>query len=193
MCTAGTRCPTFHGCRAYLYCFHCPGDLTTHTEAVNSDKLNHEKSERVQELLQLVTDIHQRLALFDEVAQVFMEAGNREAAGLLGANLAEAMDRGKVPGLPDYLAIQEIFFRRSIEIFPESPFAARSLGYRLEQSGEELRAMQLYRELLAWSPERLDLKLLLASACSPFLESSGQGDLRHDPHLSIWFSVLSVT
>ncbi|CAM9501453.1 unnamed protein product [Ectocarpus sp. 6 AP-2014] len=101
----------------------------------------------------------------------------REAAGLLSANLGEAMDRtGKHTTDP---FVQEAFFRHIDRIFPEHPVALRSLGYKFEESGQELRAMELYREGLARNPERLDLRLLLASSCSPFLDDAPhQGDMR---------------
>lgn len=101
----------------------------------------------------------------------------REAAGLLSANLGEAMDRtGKHTTDP---SVQEAFFRHSVRTFPENPVAFRSLGYKFEQSGQELRAMELYREGFARNPERLDLRLLLASSCSPFLDDTPhQGDMR---------------
>ncbi|CAM9178949.1 unnamed protein product [Ectocarpus sp. 13 AM-2016] len=39
--------------------------------------------------------------------------------------------------------------------------------------------MELYREGLAQNPERLDLRLLLASSCSPFLDDTPhEGDMR---------------
>lgn len=144
-------------------------------EAVNADASNRVNAKRLQNLLQLVTDYHQRLKLFEDAARGLLNAGNREAAGLLGANLAESMDRD---GLGVDLVVQEAFFNHSIHIFPECSFAARSLGYRLEQRGEEQRAITLYRDRWLENPGRLDLRLLLASACSPFLEDAYQGDLR---------------
>lgn len=120
--------------------------------------------------------------LFEDVSQALIEAGNRtamrEAAGLLGANLADAMDTYDRRAAADP-AVQEAFFRHSIRTFPENPVAARSLGYKLEQKGHELKAMEIYREGLARSsPERLDLRLLLASCCSPFLDDGGKSDMR---------------
>lgn len=128
-----------------------------------------------------MTDDTQRLALYEDVEAALLQEGNnrtmREAAGLLATNLAEAMDRQD--GRTSDPAVQETFFRHSIRTFPESPVAARSLGYKLEQGGRELEAMKLYREQLARSStERLDLRLLLASCCSPFLEDGRQGDMR---------------
>lgn len=155
---------------------------TVRHTAVRSDRLNHGHSQKLLDLLQLVTDDYQRLALFENVEGALLHEGGenapmREAAGLLSANLGEAMDRtGKHTTDP---FVQEAFFRHSIRIFPESPVALRSLGYKFEQSGQELRAMELYREGLARSPERLDLRLLLASSCSPFLDDTPhQGDMR---------------
>ncbi|CAM9364793.1 unnamed protein product [Ectocarpus sp. 4 AP-2014] len=101
----------------------------------------------------------------------------RETAGLLSANLGEAMDRtGKHT---TDLFVQEAFFRHSVRIFPENPVALRYPGHKFEQSGQELRAMELYPEGLAQNPERLDLRLLLASSCSPFLDDTPhQGEMR---------------
>lgn len=136
----------------------------------------------LQRLLELVTDDRQRLALFEDVeGALLLGEGHsmrmREAAGLLAANLAQAMDEPSRHTAD--LAVQEAFFRHSIRIFPESAVAARSLGFKLEQRGLELQAIELYREALSRTgPERLDLRLLLASACSPFLEDDGAGDLR---------------
>jgi len=136
----------------------------------------------LQRLLELVTDDGQRLALFEDVERALLlgEGHNmrmREAAGLLAANLAQAMDKPSRHTAD--IAVQEAFFRRSIRIFPESAVATRSLGFKLEQIGQELQAIELYREALGrTSPERLDLRLLLASACSPFLDDDASGDLR---------------
>lgn len=125
--------------------------------------------------VQLVTDDHQRFKLFEDAARELIQTGNREAAGLLGTNLAQSMNSN---GRPGNSAVQEAFLRHSIHAFPENPFPARALGYRFEQSGKELKAINLYREGLARSPERLDLRLLLASSCSPFLSDADQGDMR---------------
>lgn len=137
---------------------------------------------KLQRLLELVTDDRQRLALFEDVEGALLLGGGhsmrmREAVGLLAANLAQAMDK---PGRHAAdRAVQETFFRHSIRIFPESAVAARSLGFKLEQKGQELQAIELYREALSrTSPERLDLRLLIASACSPFLDDDGAGDVR---------------
>lgn len=132
-------------------------------------------------LLTLVTDDRQRLALYEDVEEALLEGGSnittREAAGLLAVNLAEFMDRQD--GRASDPAVQETFFRHSIRTFPESPVAARSLAYKLEQAGRELEAMKIYREGLARSStERLDLRLLLASCCSPFLDDDLQGNIR---------------
>lgn len=128
-------------------------------------------------MLQVVTDDQQRLNLFKDVARGLIKAGSREAAGLLGINLAEAMDSDGRSGDP---VVQETLLRYSIRVFPADPFAVRSLGYRIEQRGEELRAMELYREILEANPDRLDLRLLLAASCSPFLDDAEQGDERCD-------------
>lgn len=128
-----------------------------------------------------MTDDRQRLALYEDVQAALLEGGSnttmREAAGLLAVNLAEVMD--KKDRRASDPAVQETFFRHSIRVFPESPVAARSLGYKLEQKGRELDAMELYREELARSStERLDLRLLLASCCSPFLDYGRRGNMR---------------
>lgn len=87
-------------------------------------------------------------------------------ADILSANFAEAMDkRGRRAADP---AVQEAFLRHSIRTFPESPVAAGSLEYKLEQSGQEQRAMELCREGLVRDPHQLALRLLLASSRSPF-------------------------
>lgn len=148
--------------------------------AVKSDALNHDHSKRLLGLLQLVTDNHQRLMLFEEVERALLDPGShklmREAAGILGGNLAEAMDkRGRHEADP---AVQEAFLRHSIRIFPESSVASRSLGYKLEQSGQEEQAMDLYRNGLVRDPERPDLRLLLAASCSPFLNDTSEGKTR---------------
>lgn len=146
--------------------------------AIKADKTNHGYNQKLLELLKVVTNDHQRLMLFEETAAPsLLQAGLRETAGLLAANLAESMNRnGHTAEGP---AVQETLLRHSIRIFPECPFALRSLGYRLEQGGKELRALELYREGLARSPERLDLRLLVASSCSPFLSTAHQGDFRY--------------
>lgn len=110
------------------------------------------------------------------VAPSLLQAGLRETAGLLAVNLAESISRYERTAKGT--AVQETLLRHSIHIFPESPFALRSLGYRLEQGGEELRAIELYREGLARSPGRLDLRLLVASSCSPYFSTADQGDSR---------------
>lgn len=148
---------------------------------IKSDALNHSHSKKLLHLLALVTDDRQRLALYEDVEEALLEGGSkkamREAAGLLAVNLAERMDRlGRRDSDP---AVQETFLRHSIRTFPESPVASRSLGYKLEQTGRELEAMDIYREGLARSnTERLDLRLLLASCCPPFLDDGLQGDIR---------------
>lgn len=134
--------------------------------------------------------------LFEETAAPsLLQAGLRETAGLLAANLAESMNRN------GHSAVQETLLRHSIRIFPECPFPLRSLGYRLEQGGEELQAIELYREGLARTPERLDLRLLVASSCSPFLSTAHQGDFRYrmrrrtsnNKHPQTMYSSMSLT
>lgn len=143
--------------------------------------MNRGHTNKLLDLLRLVIDDRQRLALFEDVEKALIETEDniamREAAGLLGANLAGAMDKYDRRAADP--AVQEAFFRHSIRTFPESPIAARSLGYKLEQRGQELHAMEIYREGLARSPERLDLRLLLASCCSPFLDDGEQSDMRY--------------
>lgn len=146
-------------------------------EAVNADPSNRSKNKNLLNILQVVTDDQQRLNLFKDVARGLVKAGSQEAAGLLGINLAEAMDSDGRSGDP---VVQEAFLRYSIRVFPANPFAVRSLGYRLEQRGEELGAMELYREILETNPDRLDLRLLLAASCSPFLDNAEQGEERCD-------------
>lgn len=128
-----------------------------------------------------MTDDRQHLALYEDVEAALLEGRSnrtiRKATGLLAVNLAESMD--KEDGRASDPAMQETLFRHSIRTFPESPVAARSLGYKLEQGGRGLEAMSLYREELARSStERLDLRLLLASCCSPFLDDGHQGNMR---------------
>eukprot|EP00903_Cladosiphon_okamuranus_P020162 g18511.t1 len=157
------------------------GALNDCVAGIKSDALNHNHSEKLLGLLNLVSYDTQRLALYEDVEAALLEGGSnatmREAAGLLAVNLAEFMD--KKDRRTSDPAVQETFFRHSIRTFPESPVAARSLGYKLEQSGRELEAMELYREQLARSStERLDLRLLLASCCAPFLDDVRQGNIR---------------
>lgn len=154
----------------------CPPRLYP-AEAVNADPSNRSNNENLLNILQVVTDDQQRLHLFKDVARGLVKAGSQEAAGLLGINLAEAMDSDGRSGDP---VVQEALLRYSIRVFPADSFAVRSLGYRLEQRGEELRAMELYREILEANPDRLDLRLLLAASCSPFLDDAEQGDVRCD-------------
>lgn len=151
--------------------------------AVNADTSNYEYSKKLLDLLQVVIDDDRRLTLFQSAARGLLDAGNREQASILAFNLAESMDdreKNIDQRSADFKAVQYKFFRQSIRIFPDNPIAARSLGYRLEQTGEEEEAMQLYRESLARSAPawRLDLLLLLASTCSPFLAVAEQGDER---------------
>lgn len=145
--------------------------------AVNEDPLNTDYSEKLLNLLQRVVDNRQLLNQFEVAAQALLDAGNREAVGLLGINLAESMERTRDDVDPD---VQEMLLRHSIHVLPEHPTGVVSLGYRLEQRGEELRAMELYREGLAQDPGRLDLQLLLASSCSPFLGDADQGEMRYE-------------
>ncbi|CAM9425748.1 unnamed protein product [Choristocarpus tenellus] len=76
-------------------------------------------------------------------------------------------------------SVQDEFFRRSMQLYPDNTFAVRSYGYRLEQSGRETEALQHYVSSLNRTPGRLDLKLLIASVCSPHLDSSKQGTERY--------------
>lgn len=145
------------------------------SEGVVADVSNHDKNQQLQQLLQLVVKDEERLSLYEDVARRLLEAGYREQAGILGFNLAESMDKN-VRGAN--ASVQRGFLRRSIDAFPENPIAIRSLGYRLEQSGEEIEAMELYNDALRRNPQRLDLRLLLASSCSPFQESITQGTER---------------
>lgn len=114
-----------------------------------------------------------------EVSRDLVGAGLHEQAGVLGFNLAESMDAGGRVGNAD---IQREFLRHSVEVFPENFLAIRSLGYRLEQAGEETRAMELYRDSLENESGRLDLRLLIASTCSPFMEHANQEDERCMPY-----------
>jgi len=128
-----------------------------------------------------VTDDGQRLALYEDVEAAILDgrsnATMREAAGLLAVNLAQLMDITDMRVADP--AVQEAFYQHGVRNFPESPIAARSLGHKLEQTGRELEAMELYRQELARSStERLDLRLLLASCCSPLLDDSHQGNMR---------------
>lgn len=124
-----------------------------------------------------MVDSRQLLIQFENAARGLLEAGNREAVGLLGINLAESMERTRTDVDP---AVQEMLLRHSIHVFPEHPVTLVILGYRLEQKGEELQAMELYREGIARDPDRLDLQLLLASSCSPFLGDADQGEMRFE-------------
>lgn len=145
--------------------------------AVNLDPSNIVYSEKLLKLLQRVVDSRELLIQFEDAARALLEAGNREAVGLLGINLAESMERTRTDVDP---AVQEMLLRHSIHAFPEHPIAVVSLGYRLEQRGEELQAMELYSEGIARDPDRLDLQLLLASSCSPFLGDADQGEMRYE-------------
>lgn len=143
--------------------------------AVNLDPSNPDYSDKLLKLLQRVIDSRQLLILFEDAARGLLEAGNRKDVGLLGLNLAESMERTRIDAAP---AVQEMLLRHSIHALPEHPLAVVTLGYRLEQRGEELQAMELYREGIARDPGRLDLQLLLASSCSPFLDDADQGEMR---------------
>lgn len=145
--------------------------------AVNADPSNIDYSDKLLKLLQRVVDSRQLLVQFEDAARALLEAGNREAVSILGINLAESMERTRTD--VDHYA-QEMLLRHSIHAFPEHPIAVVSLGYRLEQRGEELQAMELYREGIARDPGRLDLQLLLASSCSPFLADADQGEMRYE-------------
>lgn len=142
-----------------------------------------------------MADDRKRLALYEDVEAALLEGGSNttmtEATGLLAVNLAEAMDiqdrRNSDP------VVQETLFRHSIRTFPESPVAARSLGHKLEQGGRELEAMKLYREGVARSStERLDLRLLLASCCSPFRQGDMRCRARHNLSIRGWVNVGSA-
>lgn len=143
--------------------------------AVNLDPSNLDNEEKLLKLLQRVIDSRQLLIQFEAAARGLLEAGNRKEVGLLGLNLAESMERTRTDPAPD---VQEMLLRHSIHVLPENPLAVVTLGYRLEQRGEELQAMELYREGIARDPGRLDLQLLLASSCSPFLDDADQGEMR---------------
>lgn len=142
-----------------------------------------------------MTDDRQRLALYEDVEAALLQGGSdramREVAGLLAVHLADRMD--KKDRRTSDPAVQETLFRHSIRTFPESPYAARSLGYKLEHEGRALEAMELYRDQLARSDaERLDLRLLLASCCSPYLDDGRQGFTRcaeHNVGIRAWVHV----
>lgn len=157
---------------------------------------SYDHNQKLLNLLQLIVDDQQRLRFFEDVATKLLDAGHRQQAGVLASNLAESMDRtssrrgngGSADITDGGVNIQRAFLQHSIRILPEDPIATRSLGYRLEQSGEELKAMEIYRESLTRSTrdsginndhQRLDLRLLLASACSPFLQDAAEADERH--------------